>query len=272
MGVSQLPAVDLPPGMLAPYAGGAAPPGWLLCDGALVSRAAYPGLFAAIGTTYGAGDGSTTFGLPDLRGRVIVGTGAGDGLTDRSRGATGGAETVALSLAQAPSHSHTVNSHSHGGATGGHSADHSHSGTTGDHDRTHYHGLEGHHHAINHWHFGNVGNMHWNATQTHGHHGRGGIAAEGPWEGANWAGAVAVNVQGDAEAAPGGRNISGGAGWGGGWQGANTGHLHGFSTGGASVNHTHGVTAEAPGTNAQGGGAAHENMPPFLSTPYIIKT
>lgn len=76
-----------PTGSVIDYAGSTAPTGWLLCDGSTVSRTTYADLFAVIGTTYGAGDGSTTFGLPDARGRVTaglddmnntVGTGGGD--------------------------------------------------------------------------------------------------------------------------------------------------------------------------------------------------
>ena len=63
----------VPPGMVLPFAGAAAPEGFLLCDGSAVSRTTYGDLFAAIGTAYGAGDGSTTFNLPDLRGRVAAG-------------------------------------------------------------------------------------------------------------------------------------------------------------------------------------------------------
>lgn len=62
-----------PSGMIAAYAGATSPVGWLLCDGAAVSRTTFAALFAAIATSYGAGDGSTTFNLPDLRGRVGVG-------------------------------------------------------------------------------------------------------------------------------------------------------------------------------------------------------
>ena len=62
-----------PTGVVLPFAGAAAPVGWLLCYGQTVSRATYAALFAAIGTTYGAGDGSTTFALPDLRGRIAGG-------------------------------------------------------------------------------------------------------------------------------------------------------------------------------------------------------
>ncbi len=60
-------------GEVADYAGGTPPAGWLLCDGSAVSRATYATLFAAIGTTWGPGDGATTFNLPDMRGRVAAG-------------------------------------------------------------------------------------------------------------------------------------------------------------------------------------------------------
>lgn len=62
-----------PAGMVAPFGGTTAPAGWLLCYGQAISRATYAALFTAISTTYGVGDGSTTFNLPDLRGRVIAG-------------------------------------------------------------------------------------------------------------------------------------------------------------------------------------------------------
>lgn len=64
-------------GMVIPFAGAAAPSGWLLCDGAAVSRTTYARLFTVIGTTYGAGNGTTTFNLPDARGRNIIGVGTG---------------------------------------------------------------------------------------------------------------------------------------------------------------------------------------------------
>lgn len=64
-----------PPGMLAPYAGSSAPSGWLLCDGSAVSRTTYADLFSAISTTYGSGNGTTTFNVPDLRGRNPYGAG-----------------------------------------------------------------------------------------------------------------------------------------------------------------------------------------------------
>lgn len=66
-----------PVGMVSPFAGSSAPTGWLICDGSAVSRSTYAALFALIGTTYGAGNGSTTFNLPDLKGRGVIGVGAG---------------------------------------------------------------------------------------------------------------------------------------------------------------------------------------------------
>lgn len=85
------------------YAGSAAPTGWLLCDGSAVSRTTYSDLFAVISTTYGVGDGSTTFNLPDLTGRVVAGkessasrlTSGGSGVDGATLGAAGGDEALA---------------------------------------------------------------------------------------------------------------------------------------------------------------------------------
>ncbi|HVC86309.1 MAG TPA: phage tail protein [Gaiellaceae bacterium] len=84
----------LPPGLIASFGGTTAPTGWLICDGSAISRTTYSLLFAAIGTDYGAGDGSTTFNLPDLRGRVPVGYAASGGHGDVST--LGANEGVAL--------------------------------------------------------------------------------------------------------------------------------------------------------------------------------
>ena len=64
--------VSAPVGMISPFGGSTAPDGWLVCDGSAVSRTDYADLFAVVGTTYGAGDGSTTFNLPDCNGRVPI--------------------------------------------------------------------------------------------------------------------------------------------------------------------------------------------------------
>jgi len=108
-----IPELLIPVGSVLPYASSNAPNGWLNCLGQEVYRGDYPDLFAVIGTTYGPGDGSTTFNLPNLAGRVVVGQGNGAGLTSRSMGATGGVEAHALNVGEMPSHSHTSN------ATGG---------------------------------------------------------------------------------------------------------------------------------------------------------
>jgi microcystin-dependent protein len=109
----------VPSGALMPFAGASAPTGFLLCDGSAISRSTYSTLFSAISTTYGAGDGSSTFNLPDLRGRVIAGQddmggSSADRLTDQTGGlngdtlgATGGSETHTLTTAQLASHTHS---------------------------------------------------------------------------------------------------------------------------------------------------------------------
>lgn len=94
-------------GVIQMFAGPTPPAGWLLCDGSAVSRADYATLFAAIGETWGAGDGSTTFNLPDLRGRAPIGAGTGSGLTARTLGGTVGAESVTLTAAQSGLQAHT---------------------------------------------------------------------------------------------------------------------------------------------------------------------
>jgi microcystin-dependent protein len=82
-----------------------APRGWALCNGQLMSIAENTTLFTLIGTTYG-GDGVQTFGLPDLRSRVPVGTGQGVGLNAYALGASVGVETVPLTVNQLPQHQH----------------------------------------------------------------------------------------------------------------------------------------------------------------------
>lgn len=77
-GAAGLRDAVIPPGVPAMYGGASAPSGWLFCDGAAVSRTTYAALFAAIGTTFGAGDGLTTFNLPDFRGRSPLGVGQGN--------------------------------------------------------------------------------------------------------------------------------------------------------------------------------------------------
>lgn len=92
-------------GEIRMFAGSFAPRGWAFCDGQLLAVSQNDALFSLFGTIYG-GDGRTTFGLPDLRGRIPIHAGAGPGLSDRRLGSKGGTEQVTLTANQIPSHSH----------------------------------------------------------------------------------------------------------------------------------------------------------------------
>ena len=95
----------------------AVPIGWHLCDGALLPITENEVLYALLGTTYG-GDGVRNFGIPDLRGRVVVGQGSGVGLTPRPLASTGGSEGVTLNMTNMPPHSHIVNAAATTGTSG----------------------------------------------------------------------------------------------------------------------------------------------------------
>jgi microcystin-dependent protein len=137
-----------PIGTIRPFAGASVPALHVLCDGRAVSRTTYAALFSALGTAWGSGDGSTTFNVPDLRGRVLVGkddmggtaanrvTSAGSGINAAVLGASGGSQFL-------QAHTHTASSgssgsHTHTASTGS-AGDHNHTGTTsanGDHAHT----------------------------------------------------------------------------------------------------------------------------------------
>lgn len=134
---AEITAWGVPVGTILDFAGDTAPSGYLLCAGQAVSRATYAALFTAIGTVWGVGDGSTTFNVPDLRGRATAGqddmggtsanrlTNQTGGLDGDVLGATGGAETHSLTTPQLAAHTHagttdSGGSHTHGGVhTGG---------------------------------------------------------------------------------------------------------------------------------------------------------
>lgn len=161
----------IPVGGLMPYAGATSPEGWLLCDGTAINRTTYANLFALIGTTYGSGNGTTTFNVPDMRSRMPIGAGAGTGLTSRALAATGGAESVVIASGNLPTHTHSI-AHDHADVTStGQSVGHTHSidppNTTSGNDNTghthsidppstgsggidtnHYHGTVNHTHSV----------------------------------------------------------------------------------------------------------------------------
>jgi microcystin-dependent protein len=94
-------------GEIRMFAGNFAPQGWAFCDGQLLAVSQNDALFSLLGTIYG-GDGRTTFGLPDLRGRIPVHAGSGPGLSLRTIGQIGGAENVTLTQNQLPAHNHEM--------------------------------------------------------------------------------------------------------------------------------------------------------------------
>src|SRR5690242_5317256 len=97
------------------FAGNFAPRGWALCNGQLLAISQNTALFSLLGTTYG-GNGQTTFALPDLRGRVPIGTGQGRGLTARNLGEVAGTETLTLDATQMPAHTHAAGASAGNGA------------------------------------------------------------------------------------------------------------------------------------------------------------
>ena len=92
-------------GQIMMFGGNFAPRGWAMCNGQLLDISQNAALFSILGTTYG-GDGRTTFGLPDLRGRLPMHFGQGPGLSNHNLGQKGGAETVTLNESQLPGHNH----------------------------------------------------------------------------------------------------------------------------------------------------------------------
>lgn len=230
--------VGLPPvGSILATARSTAPDGWLLCDGSAVSRSTYAALFAAIGTTFGSGNGSTTFNLPDLRGRVIAGIDSSQAEFD-ARGETGGAKTHTLTSAQMPSHSHTASTSSAGA--------HTHTGTTNS--------------AGSHTHSG--------STTNSGAHNHTGLSVDGfpiRWQenSKDGTGNVSSFVSG------GGTNpvIASGSSDHSHPLSINSAgsHSHTVSVGSAGA-HTHSVTV-----NSAGSGQAHNNLQPYMALHHIIK-
>ena len=106
--ISQFAPIAVPTGSVLPFSGAVAPDSYLLCDGAEVSKETYAALFAVIGDTFGVASEETVFKLPDMRGRVPVGAGQGDDLSERVIGATDGKEVHQLTVDEMPNHSHDL--------------------------------------------------------------------------------------------------------------------------------------------------------------------
>lgn len=126
---SAVPNVNeiMPVGTIVQTARSSATTGWLLCQGQAISRTTFSSLFAAIGTQYGSGDGSTTFNIPNLQNRVPVGKGSE--VEFDTLGETGGSKTHTLTESEIPSHTHTQSAHAHT-FSGSTSTDGAHTHTT----------------------------------------------------------------------------------------------------------------------------------------------
>lgn len=258
------------------------PPGYVVCDGRAVSRTDYAALFQRISTTYGAGNGTTTFNVPDLRGRAAFGAdnmggvdagrlSAAGGITG-AVGSSGGTETVTLTEAQLAAHDHTGSTgtaggvaagttgtdgvHNHGGVTGG-GGGHTHTGDTlnsGNHTHTGSTTSEVHNH-------GYVTPQFTNITADSG------AIITGLWSGTSSGSTNNEPLVLDFTTDPGGN------------------HNHGLTVD-AVANHTHPITSEGNHTHTipaiaahshtvaiadAGGGDPHPNMPPGLCVVYAIK-
>ena len=254
-----LQAFLVPTGSINAWSTNTAPTGWQLCDGSLVSRTTYAALFAVIGETYGAGDGSTTFALPDLKGRAIVGRDAAQTEFD-VLGETGGAKTHTLTSAQMPAHVHAI-THDHGSHS--HTINHDHGSHS--HSINHDHGASGSH---SHTGLVDAGGTHSHSTiadtiasGTHGHQRINFFAA-----GVNGATGTANPLTQDAGShqhtfttAPATVDIDNFTGTSG-----TAGVSHTGSSSTAGISHT-------GNSSSTGSGDAHNNLQPYMVLNYIIK-
>jgi microcystin-dependent protein len=222
-------------GDLFVHAGPDAPFGAILAQGQELSRAQYSRLFARIGTTHGAGNGTTTFNAPNVKGRTIVGLDPANTAFD-ARGKTGGAQTHTLTEAELPAHVHD-NGHGHAGSTTdstgwhGHDMGHGHGRQYG----STYGGVGGHAHGMN---------------IADGASGSGGLLRK------------AYSAGGDSTGAAGAHDHSAyvDVAWFAGSTGAAGAHTHAVS-----------VSSAAGNTGSKGGGGAHNNMPPFLVEHWCVQ-
>jgi microcystin-dependent protein len=260
----------VPSGTILPFGGATAPAGWLLCDGSAVSRTVYANLYSAIGSVWGSGDGSSTFHLPDLRGRFIRGRDGGvardPDRTTRTAANSGGntGDNVGSVQDNATAKNGLTNSTSTTPSSGNRnqfdrtsgnvSADHAHYTTTGGVSANHYHGT------------GTVG------THTHDMYMGGGNSgtsfmttrwiASTEWN-AGWrSGSDRIGGAGD--------HGHGNTGW------ISSDHTHGGWSGGINTNHTHTTTYDSTfsvsgTTPAQTITGDNETRPKNANVNYIIK-
>jgi microcystin-dependent protein len=226
-----------------------APEGWLIADGREVSRTTYAELFAEIGTTFGTGNGTTTFNLPDLRGNIPVGLQSTDA-SFNAIGKTGGSKAESLTIAQMASHTHIQNSHTHSGSSSS-AGGHTHSGTVnngGAHTHTGSTNTAGSHNGT--FPTGDGANTGYNLRTVGCCSNRGQTA-------------VSSNYYGN-QLAPHSHALAS--------IGAGGDHAH-TATLDSGAGHAHTLTVtNATATNGNtGGGGTHSNLQPYLTVNYIIK-
>lgn len=231
----------IPPGLISPFAGAAAPAGWLLCNGQAVSRTTYADLFALVDLTYGFGDGSTTFNVPNLVGNVVVGRDASQAEFDYL-GEPGGSKTHTLTTAQMPSHGHVQDSHNHTQNSHGHVQD-SHNHTQNSHSHT------------------QDSHLHTQVAHAHGQIGKNVFAAGGNY-GADTVGGFPLGTNTNS-ATP---TINGSVATN---QATTPTNVAATATNQATTPTNIAATATNQNT---GGGGAHNNLQPYLVLNYIIKT
>jgi microcystin-dependent protein len=228
------------PGDLKMSAAASPPAGWLICQGQAVSRTTYAALYAALGAAgspWGQGDGSTTFNVPDLRGRAPIGAGQGVGLANRALGSLTGAETTTLTWDQSGTNGN--------GSTGNDTPDHAHSGTTDTENQNHAHSGTTAGDYPDHSHATAINNL---STGSHA------LAFGSQWTGPG----VGYAVWGSGGASARHQHDFG-------TSTENAAHNHNFGTGGANTRHQHPLTARNADT-------PHTNMQPSTAVSYFVKT
>lgn len=243
----------------------AAVPGYMRCDGALYDRTTYADLYAYLGfdasPVPGTDPGSNQFYVPNTKGKAFVDLDAAQTEFDTAL-KSGGSKT-----STAP-HTHGLSAHTH-------SYSHTHGMNTVDTNHAHnvYSRNTDHVHNFDHWHLASIGATMWNGTQTHGHHDRGGVASEGPWEGANWTGGAPVNVTGTGAGGTGGMsanashdhpstNYASESPWAGNYTHAHTTNSQSASTSSTPSNDTSGASSAA---------ATSGNLQPYTTMVAYIK-
>jgi microcystin-dependent protein len=242
-------------GQIIMWGGSVVPSGYLACDGSAVSRATYSNLFGIIGTVWGVGDGSTTFNVPDLRGRSPLGAGPSDAL-----GATGGARTVTLATAEIPAHTHTITDTGHNHTQNAHShtltdPGHAHLIT----DPGHTHTQNAHNHTLN-----DPGHTHTVFGSDQNTTGGSPFSPFEAYTNQNRQNASGSAVTGISLQAATATNISNSTGI------SINSNTTGITEAAATATNNSATTGIS--VNNAGGGGAHNNLHPYAAVSFLIKT